>query len=78
MQCNWDVPARISLRNGTIRVWVDTLADRIAICDISSSIAGSLATGWCRVHNSHFRHPRVEAMSSRATDVSETPPVLRW
>ena len=39
MQCNWDVPARISLRNGTTRIWVDTLADRIAICDISSSIA---------------------------------------
>ena len=77
MQCNWDVPDRISLRNRTTRVWVDTLADRIAVCDISSSIAGRLATGGYRVHNSHFRHPRVEPMPSRATDVPEASPVLR-
>ena len=44
MQCNWDVPARISLRNRATRVWVDTLADRIAVRDVSSSIAESLAT----------------------------------
>ena len=44
MQCNWDVPDRISLRNRTTRVWVDTLAYRIAVRDVSSSIAGRLAT----------------------------------
>ena len=33
MQCNGDVPDRISLCNRTTRVWVDTLADRIAVCD---------------------------------------------
>ena len=77
MQCNGDVPDRISLCNRTTRVWVDTLADRIAVCDVSSSIAGRLATGWYRVHNSHFRHPRVETVPSRATDVSEASSVLR-
>ena len=78
MPCNGDVSDRISLRNRTTRVWVDTLADRIAVRDVSSSIAGSLAAGWYRVHNSHFRHPRVEAVPSRATDIPEASPVLRW
>jgi hypothetical protein len=78
MQCNWDVSDGISLRNRTTCVWVDTLADRIAVRDIiSSSIARKLATGWYRVHNSHFRYPRIEAMPSRAADVPETSPVLR-
>ena len=36
MQRNWDVPDRISLRNCTTRVGVDTLAVRIAVRDISS------------------------------------------
>ena len=36
MQCNGDVPDRISLCNRTTRVWVDTLADRIAVRDVSS------------------------------------------
>jgi len=44
MQCNWNVPDEISLRNCTTRVWVDTLAYRIAICDVSSSIAWGLTT----------------------------------
>ena len=40
MQLYWDVPGWISLRNRATRVWVNTLAYRIAICDISSGIAG--------------------------------------
>jgi len=43
MQCNGDVPARISLYNRTACVWVDTLTDRIAVRDVSSSIAGRLS-----------------------------------
>ena len=77
MQLYWDMPGWINLRNRTTCVWIDTLADRIAVCDISSSIAGKLATRWYRVHNSHFRHPRVETMPSRSTNVPETSPVLR-
>jgi len=33
MQCDWNVPDGISLRNCTTCVWVDTLAYRIAVCD---------------------------------------------
>ena len=77
MQRDWNMPDGISLRNRTTRVWVELWPTALLYCDVSSSIAGRLATGWYRVHNSHFRHPRVEAMSSRATDVPEASPVLR-
>jgi hypothetical protein len=57
MQLYGYVPGWLSLCHRATRVWVDTLAYGVAICDVSTRIARRLATRWYRVHNSHFRDP---------------------
>ena len=42
MQLYWHVPGWVSLCHRATRVWVDTLAHDVAVCDVSTRIARRL------------------------------------